>query len=717
MWRRGLVLTFLLVSVHAASVGARVRATGEELMRVVSPASRKVAGAHPHVNAVVVFGTAKDGTPADPTTFRAKLNGKDVTGTFHAVMTNDVQTGVRAALPGAALRLTSAPRNRLRLAIQSVKPSGGKRARDVDRVRFGAKDVENGPPVATLASGTDVAVLAEPITFDASGSSDPDLDELTFSWTFSDGGTAEGPVVSHAFGTAGPDDMVSATVTVSDGVDTATRTAAVPLGLDPDPGRTAGRLRVEGSALELSPVALGASASRTLVVHNTDTTPTSQLKVHALVLDAQGFTVSPAELVDLGPDASMTFTVTFAPTTPGHASARLALIASASNRRAITMLAHGYGGVAPGDGPTLLAVPVFAALGTNITRLGPDGGRTVVNAETGSCGPPGTAGTGDACIVDGDCATGGEICAASGTPIDVSDACSDAKSLYVLSEDTFTDPNPDGELAGSLVRFDLDPNGTVTGSEVLYRTTDDTTVLACDGFSAAAGGLAYLSEFHSVTDTDTCSRDERDALVAINKNTGNARTVSGFSRIDAVPGVGECDFRDPVDELVVSADGVRKYAGFDQNGLWRIAPTPVFFTPDVRDRFRVHPDGSVAFAIGSDLGASGTVALYRLTESQVEHGALPVSTLAPCATFTVPNNTSTESPSTTLVTTIVLTPAASGDGAVALVTFYSRPANPAFDVLPPTGDLRGTVAFSLPSATTACDLDGLVSLQATDLYQ
>lgn len=716
MWSRALVATLLLVSVSGAPVAARSRVPGEELLKVVSPASRKVAGAHPHVNAVILFGTTKDGTPADPSTFRAKLNGKDVTRDFHAVAQDGVQTGVRAALPGASLRLSSAPRNRLRLSIQSTKTSGAKRTRDVDRVRFGARDVANGRPVAIVAADTPVAVLGEPIAFDASASSDPDLDELTYAWSFSDGDTAAGPTATHAFASS-PDAMVRATVTVTDGVDATSQTLAIPLGLDADPGRTPGRLRIEGNLLELSSVAVGASGAQTFVVHNVDPAPTSQLKVHVLVLDGPEFAVAPTDLVDLGPDASATFTLTFAPTVTGHASAQVVVVASATNRAAVTLLAHGYGGGAPGDGPTLLASPVFAALGTSVTRLAPDGGRTAVDDHTGTCGVSGGPGTGDVCVAGGDCNTPGETCSAGDAPLDVTDACSDGQSLYVLSEDTYTDQNPDGILSGSLVRFDLDGAGMVTGREVLYRTTDDTTLLACDAFSAEAGGLAYLAEFRSVDDSDACPRDERDALISVDKSSGTARTVSGLGRIDAAAGVGPCDFRDPVDELVVAADGVRKYAGFDSNGLWRIAPTPIWFTPDVHDRFRVHPDGSLAFAIGSDVGASGTIALYRLTESQVEHGALPVSALVPCASFTLPNNATAGNPSTTSATTIVLVPAASGDGAVALVTFHSRPATLLADLLPPFGDLRGTVAFSLPSATTSCTVAGLVTTQSADLYQ
>src|SRR5262245_12341240 len=214
MWRWLLGSLTLLAALPAE--GAR-RSASEELVQVVVPASRAVAGAHPHVNGILAFGTAKDGTPADPATFRAKLNGRDVTRDFEPVVTNGVVTGLRAAIPQATLRLTDAPRNRLRLSIQAAKNGGGKRPRDVDRVRFGAAEVANQPPVVAVAAGSEVAAVGLPVMFDASGSHDPDMDGLSFAWSFSDGTTATDPTVTHAF-TASTGGVVGATVMVSDGV-------------------------------------------------------------------------------------------------------------------------------------------------------------------------------------------------------------------------------------------------------------------------------------------------------------------------------------------------------------------------------------------------------------------------------------------------------------------------------------------------------------------
>jgi len=392
------LLCALLFLATTDAEAARQRGAGEELLRVVSPPSRNVASAHPHVNVLVTFGTAKDGTAADPSTFRAKLNGQDVTRAFTPTLTGDVPTGLRAELPQASVRLANSPRNRLRLSIQAVKSQGGgKRARDVDRVRFGAADTPNQPPIATIAADRDIVSVGVPVTFDASGSHDPDFDELEFHWSFSDGEAATGATVTHAFTSAA--DAASATVRVSDGIDEASQSVSLPAALSPDPGRTAGVLRVEAKALEFSAVATGASATRSLTVKNTDDTATSQVKIHATLQGGAGFAVAPAD-VDLGPGASATIDLTFAPAADGHASAQLMLVTSASNRPGVTYLTHGYGGTAPGDGPTLVDAPVFAALGTELDRIGSDGSRVSIDASTGTCAPPGASFGGDMCAVE-----------------------------------------------------------------------------------------------------------------------------------------------------------------------------------------------------------------------------------------------------------------------------------------------------------------------------
>ncbi len=75
--------------------------------------------------------------------------------------------------------------------------------------------VVNQPPVAQFTGGSiDACEAPEIASFDASTSSDPDGDNLTYSWDFGDGTTGEGLRVTHDYGVTG---LVNVTLTVSDG--------------------------------------------------------------------------------------------------------------------------------------------------------------------------------------------------------------------------------------------------------------------------------------------------------------------------------------------------------------------------------------------------------------------------------------------------------------------------------------------------------------------
>jgi PKD repeat protein len=86
----------------------------------------------------------------------------------------------------------------------------------------------NRAPTASFETATSGSTA----TFDASGSSDPNDDPLTYAWELGDGTTATGEVVEHEYATEG-DYEVNLTVTDDDGVDDETsRTVSV----SPDPG-------------------------------------------------------------------------------------------------------------------------------------------------------------------------------------------------------------------------------------------------------------------------------------------------------------------------------------------------------------------------------------------------------------------------------------------------------------------------------------------------
>jgi PKD repeat protein len=87
--------------------------------------------------------------------------------------------------------------------------------------------VKNRPPVADLTTSAAILNKEETVTFDASGSYDPDGYIVDYSWDFGDGNTATGVTVSHSYPASGTY-TVTLTVTDDDGAtDTTTTTKTV----------------------------------------------------------------------------------------------------------------------------------------------------------------------------------------------------------------------------------------------------------------------------------------------------------------------------------------------------------------------------------------------------------------------------------------------------------------------------------------------------------
>src|SRR5437867_8506434 len=247
------VTLLLCCAVFLPAPASAARAKANQLLRVVEPAGRTVASAHPFVNVESRFGigVGTEGT-ADPASFRARLGGVNVTPLFAPITENGVLVGVRAALGPALLVPGSHRANRLRAQVRGRSPKG-RPIRDLDVLRFRSVDMPDQAPVARALAGSDVLLPDVPLQLDGTGSSDPEGDALSYHWDFGDGTTSEDPKPVHVFRPSAGD--VTVRLTVSDGQleghDQVTMLAvpAVP------PGRTPGLLEVTApAALEFGAV-------------------------------------------------------------------------------------------------------------------------------------------------------------------------------------------------------------------------------------------------------------------------------------------------------------------------------------------------------------------------------------------------------------------------------------------------------------------------------
>lgn len=150
----------------------------------------------PPLHAVLTF------TPAGSSTLQG-LTVSNATGgigqgpyqTYYVDLSSSIGTGLAA---GASLTFSFAFERPASSTISYAVTAYGLRNRD--------PTVATGGPYA----GTQAAAIA----FDASGSSDPDGDTLTFAWDFGDGATATGATPSHTFAATG---LYTVTVTADDG--------------------------------------------------------------------------------------------------------------------------------------------------------------------------------------------------------------------------------------------------------------------------------------------------------------------------------------------------------------------------------------------------------------------------------------------------------------------------------------------------------------------
>jgi len=720
--RPSFALAFLACLAAAAPAAAAKASRGENLLHVVTPTAGGTARAHPFVNVVARFRSAR-GVGPDPTTFRAKLGRRDVTALFADVVENGVVTGKRAELANHLLHVGHGV-NRLRLTVRSAATGKRKRLRDVDRIRFRAIDAPNQAPHAQ-ASATALVVLPHvPVTFDARGSYDPDDDALDYRWDFGDGTTSTEPNPTKIYGDGVTDVVV--TLTVSDREQAATDQEQLFAMCPTAPGRTFGTLRVEApQALELGAVPEGGASTATIVVKNVSNDPASQLCVrlgtHGVSTGSTPFSVSPAQIDDIPAGGEAQVTLTFAPGATGHFPGGLTLVASSTNRQVVHLLAHGYGGAAAGTGPTFAPEPFYSnVFGGGTFAVLPNGQRVQIDNTLLACQTPDGFGTRDLCATNADCVNPGEVCTpGTASQVEPIDMCSDgAGSLYILSDEgTFSQPGDDGDLSVTLFQIHLDGALQRVGANIVQRTTAQSYDLACDRRPAHD---LYVSRYVELDENGNC-REEWEALDRVSTPGGAATTL--LSPIDKAVGEDTCNGDiDEIGDLQVTASG--KFGAFAtfqrRGGLFRIAgegPTPLEIIQFIDDSFAVHPDGSILYAATHDVGTNGSIRLYKVSpEHAARSGPVVLDDYSPCAIFTFPNN---QGFTRLGENSIAATRAAPGSpDAVVLVSFRAAEGAPPVRGAPlalfRTVVPQGTVAFAVPAGDAPCTTLGLINVEQLD---
>lgn len=717
LWLAALGSALLLcAAIQRPARGRRISREG--LMRVVTPAPKSVVTAHPFINVKVLFGEAENGAAADPSTFRARLGHRDVTNQFEDITEDGAVVGKRARLSPPLLKLKRGrrARNKLRFQVRSFPTQVRKhkrRLRDRDRVRFRVVDGPDRPPIAQATASETVVTPGATIQFDASHSSDPDGDELSYHWDFGDGKTADGATVSHTYEAGAlpaPPATLTVLLTVTDGAGgEGTDKIDLSTGFPVDPGKTPGALKIEGDGpLEFGAVEVGSTASRSITITNADTAATSELHVLASSSNP-AFVVDPAGEAVLGPGQSLRLGITFAPAASGHAESLISILASASNRPRVTLLAHGYGGT-PGKVPLGSPDPAFFLDFFRTMVILPDGTQLPVDNTTGSCS------NGDPCIDDRDCPKG-DSCQGPLSEFDPTDAfCTDGHGgLYILGEDVRTDPNAnhDPEWSDEVLRIVIDPTTGALLDRGLFPNdgiTSGTQTIACDRQAYDHGGRVYVARYHVFASDDD---REGEQLVSYRKDGGGkARIGDGdiSKTLDIRDVFGDIDFEETEYLHLSREPGTPTYAFISNTiGLYRErtdGTDPLFISPDIFDLFAVHPDGSVVVADSVDSGSESVVRVFKLSLAQQNlaaqtDGGVRLADFPPCGTLSLPNNGGRS-----LVTDF----AVDSQGTI----FVSVIALGDPNVLPQSLFIRGTVAFTSPPRSPTCTPAGFRALSTFD---
>jgi hypothetical protein len=687
-------LVALLAITHpTAALAGKKKGSTEHLMSVITPGHKGLTSAHPWINLRVRFGQASNGTPADLTTFTARLGRcKLRNDIFEDVIENGVIVEKRARLTDEIIRkcklkFSDKPKNKLTLQVRAASGGKGKsKLRDKDKVRFGIRAAENSPPVALIATSPaiigDACQSAEGLIVSFTAQEQPDADAdlpIRYLWDFGDGATATGHTVSHAYRTCAPMTVQLRSYDEEpenggkEGFDQRILPALPVL----DAGREAGILQLcagvwdddndrctaqPPTPLEIGAVPPGQVGTTTFTVRNTDRDAVSQIKFTISSLDENSpfSTDCPptAPACALGPGGGRDITVTYAPTQPGHAQATLELLAAAENRSLLRMIVHGYAGAGPVPWETSGTGFYVGRFDTVLATL-PDGTVQTMDTGTGLC--EGGSLDGSPCITNADCSgstncgsrvcLGGEnhlspcsgpnhcpdgTCGATFEPIDI---CSDANgSVYMLNPEERFDSNDDGDPpeSGMIWRAGIDGSRSMVTTQV----TEDSPAIGCQ---PGSGGRIFWANYEL---EETTTVDDKESLRSIPRTGG-----SSTQEIDNITArMGDADpehYIDPDDGFItyeestairVAADGKSQYiANFF--GLYRVSPKPALVLSfDVSEAFDLFPDGSILATSVTEDDSESIVRVYKFDPERAATGALSLSDLAPWSTLVIPNN-------------------------------------------------------------------------------